>query len=552
MLPRLLANGRAPMLLGLCSIGLLSAASGIAVAYGVAGLFTTVINGDAGTDSMHAGLALLSVAALLLIGLQITERVLSEYFGQHYVVELREAIFDQLYALGDRERGRLRNGHLMTRFTADLTAIQSWVARGVAAVFTGGATLLALVVYLAHEGVVYGLALAGLSLLLMAVTALLGPTLGDRILEARRRRARLSGFMGERVTAMQGVRALRAGRSDRSRLRRRSRRLARAMVVREGWSECVRALPTAGGLLAPALILIAAGTLPTTPVDASQLILVMTVAGLSTRPLMQLSQAFVYRSNFRVARRMLMSLFRLPLQPTRRTSHRRLRSGSPDIDIRQLRIAGAAFTARAPAGARIKLSGPPGSGKSLLLRMLAGFDHVATGTIRIGGQDIAAVTRESLHRNVRLLSFDMPLLRGSLRRNLGLNGTQRKQLLPLLRRCGVVPNLVAESDVASFRITENGRNVGDSLRQRLLLARTLAGDPKLLLIDNFDQIRDPAISAQIQRLWKDAPGLSMIVVSDAETLRADTRHTWYLGNRGHGGANDVQLPDLDEERKHVA
>lgn len=548
MLPRLFANGRTFLLAGLCGVGLLSAAVGIGIAYGVAELSAVVLGDHGSGDEADLWFALLPVAALLLFALQVLERVLSERLGQHYVVELRAAIQERLYALGDLERTRLRNGHLMTRFTADLTAIRSWVARGVATLFTGIAMLLGLLGYLVSREPVFGILVALLASLLIIVVALIGPALSKRIFEARRRRARLSAFMGERVTAMRGVRALRAGKADRKRLARLSRRLADAMVKREAWSESVRALPAVSGLTAPALCVVAAGMLPGAPLGAAELILVMTVAGMTARPLTQLSQAFVYRSNFRIARRMLATLFRLPVQPTRRSGGHGLRAGAAEIEVQSLRLRGKEepVTVRVSAGARIVVAGPPASGKTRLLRQLAGFTCFYPRRVRISGRDMTTVARESLHREVRLLSPDMPLLKGSLSRNLGLRGTQRQALLPLLQQCGVVPDLLGEEQLDNFRVAEGGRNLSNSLRLRLLLARAIAGRPSVLLIDDFDQLQDFAVRRLIETLWRHKAGPAMLVVSGAESLHGTADDVWHLQDRESYSTGEAESRDMNE------
>jgi ATP-binding cassette subfamily B protein len=201
------------------------------------------------------------------------------------------------------------------------------------------------------------------------------------------------------------------------------------------------------------------------------------------------------------------------------------------LDIRRLDMPNGTsrWSAALRDGGRIIVSGPPGSGKTRLLRRLAGFERVRNGRIMLNGRDVATIARESLHREVRLLSPGAPLLRGSLARNVGLNGDQaRRDLLTLLKRCGIVPDQIDESDVEHFRIAEGGANVGNTFHLRLLLARALAGRPGLLLVDNLDQIDDQIVRSELEALWSNAPGLSMIMVSEAQAWQTAAEAVWRL------------------------
>ena len=552
MLPRILAHGRSPMLAGLVVIGLASAAAGIGIAYAVAGLFSTAL-GEPSSLSMHVLFALLPAAALMLLLMQVAQRTLAEHLGQHYVVELRSEIFDRLHALADGERARLRQGHLMTRFTADLTAIQAWVAQGLAAALTGGATLFGLLLFLASINVVFGLlVMAGATVVIVAVF-LLGPALRERIRWARRRRARVSAFMGERITAMSGVRALRAGSADRRRLLKLSRRLAKAMVRRAAWIESVRALPGTGGLLLPALCLAMAPWVAADVLAPQTLVLVMTVAGLSAQPLTQLSQAYVHRSNFVVARNMLAFLFSLRLQPTRGGKGRGLPPGPAAIKICRLVPAeGAApLKVHAEAGARIVVKGDAGIGKTRLLRMLAGFERVPARTVTLKGRDLARIWLESLHREIRLLSPDLPLLKGTLRRNVGLSGTDTQALSDLLERCGVTPELLGTHEPDDFHVREAGVNVGSSLHMRILLARALAGQPRVLLVDDFDRVRDPLVSRRIRDLWDGDDDITIVMVTQSDEIEASADHVWHI-EPTHSVNETPEVSRQEKESTHEA
>ena len=69
-------------------------------------------------------------------------------------------------------------------------------------------------------------------------------------------------------------------------------------------------------------------------------------------------------------------------------------------------------------GETIALVGPSGGGKSTTCSLLPRFYDVASGSIRIDGQDVRDVTQESLRRAIGLVQQDVYLFDGTLRDNI--------------------------------------------------------------------------------------------------------------------------------------
>src|SRR6201999_4247110 len=69
-------------------------------------------------------------------------------------------------------------------------------------------------------------------------------------------------------------------------------------------------------------------------------------------------------------------------------------------------------------GERIGLVGRSGTGKSTLVNLLLHFYDPASGRILIDGQDIAAVTQESLRRHIAMVTQDTSLLHRSIGENI--------------------------------------------------------------------------------------------------------------------------------------
>jgi putative ABC transport system ATP-binding protein len=136
------------------------------------------------------------------------------------------------------------------------------------------------------------------------------------------------------------------------------------------------------------------------------------------------------------------------------------------------------------AGEMVALYGPSGSGKTTLLLMIATLLKPTSGTVLIGGRDVSSLSeREASHFRLSELGFirqNFDLLPGvSAIDNavLKLLGTMRwraarREIAPLLERLGLGKRLEHRAETLSM---------GE--RQRVMIARALSTEPRLLLAD---------------------------------------------------------------------
>src|SRR5262249_6696232 len=144
-----------------------------------------------------------------------------------------------------------------------------------------------------------------------------------------------------------------------------------------------------------------------------------------------------------------------------------------------------------PAGALVAVTGPVGSGKSALARVILGVYPVESGTVRLDGvpfEDVPAYQRRGL---VGYLPQDTSLFSGSLRQNIAFDPAGVRGDDGLLKRA--IELAAIEDDIARFaegldtEIGEAGVRVSGGQRQRIGLARALAAArhvPALLILDD--------------------------------------------------------------------
>ncbi|MGC1208145.1 MAG: ABC transporter ATP-binding protein [Ornithinimicrobium sp.] len=157
------------------------------------------------------------------------------------------------------------------------------------------------------------------------------------------------------------------------------------------------------------------------------------------------------------------------------------------------------FTLDVPAGQMVALLGASGSGKSTVLRLIAGLEEPTGGSVRIGGTDAAGVAPE--RRGVTMM-FQKPLLFPHL--SVIDNVAFADRIAGLSRRearanAARYLDLVHLGDMADRR----SRQLSGGQEQRVSLARALAAQPAVLLLDEPFGALDTSVRASMYDLLEE-------------------------------------------------
>ena len=146
-----------------------------------------------------------------------------------------------------------------------------------------------------------------------------------------------------------------------------------------------------------------------------------------------------------------------------------------------------------PAGRVTALLGENGAGKSTLLKALAGIVPARGGSVRLGGRALSGIPRREAARALGYLPQGFEPLFPILARDLVLLGRTPWRTAfgaPSARDHAAVEAALAEMDAGGLADTDLGAMSGGE-RQRVLLARVLAGEPGVLLLDEPAANLDP-------------------------------------------------------------
>jgi sulfate/thiosulfate transport system ATP-binding protein len=172
-----------------------------------------------------------------------------------------------------------------------------------------------------------------------------------------------------------------------------------------------------------------------------------------------------------------------------------------------------------PSGSLTALLGPSGSGKSTLLRAIAGLDLPDTGTITINGRDVTGVPPQ--RRGIGFVFQHYAAFKHlTVRDNVAFGLKIRKR--PKAEIKEKVDNLLEVVGLAGFQ-TRYPNQLSGGQRQRMALARALAVDPEVLLLDEpfgaLDAKVREDLRAWLRRLHDEVHVTTVLVTHDqAEAL----------------------------------
>ena len=153
-----------------------------------------------------------------------------------------------------------------------------------------------------------------------------------------------------------------------------------------------------------------------------------------------------------------------------------------------------------PRGATLGIIGATGSGKSTLLRLLLRNYDAQKGNIYVGGKNIRAMRHEELCAHFGTAMQNDFLYADTVRENVCFGREITDADLALALRVAQAEEFVrAFPEGVEHELTSKGTNVSGGQRQRLLIARALAGKPEILILDDASSALDYKTDAALRR-----------------------------------------------------
>lgn len=178
-------------------------------------------------------------------------------------------------------------------------------------------------------------------------------------------------------------------------------------------------------------------------------------------------------------------------------------------------------------GETIAVVGPSGGGKSTLCQLIPRFYDVAGGSIRVDGQDVRAVTQQSLRRAIGVVQQDVFLFADSILENIryGRPDASMDEIVAAAKRAEIYDDIMAMPDGFDTYVGERGTLLSGGQKQRISIARVFLKDPSILILDEATSALDSMTEAKIQHAFDELAKnrTTLIIAHRLSTIRAASR-----------------------------
>lgn len=160
----------------------------------------------------------------------------------------------------------------------------------------------------------------------------------------------------------------------------------------------------------------------------------------------------------------------------------------------------------APAGSTVGIIGGTGSGKSSLINLIPRFYDATEGQVLIGGTDVRDMSQSALREHIGVVPQRAALFAGTIRDNLRLGRDVSDEQLMQAAQAAQAADIIASKEGGLDAVIEqHGRNLSGGQRQRLTVARALARQPRVLILDDSASALDYATDAALREAIRNLP-----------------------------------------------
>ncbi len=195
-------------------------------------------------------------------------------------------------------------------------------------------------------------------------------------------------------------------------------------------------------------------------------------------------------------------------------------------------------------GEMIALVGPSGAGKSSIIRILLGFEIPELGTVSFDGNNIDNLDMRSIRSQCGVVLQNATLMPGDIYTNIiGTRNLTMDDAMEAVRIAGLEEDIKQMPMGMHTFVAEGAGTISGGQRQRLLIARAVAGRPKILLFDEATSALDNRTQAQVSESIARLKATRIVIAHRLSTVRNADQIIMIVDGRIVQKGNFVELID---------
>lgn len=172
-------------------------------------------------------------------------------------------------------------------------------------------------------------------------------------------------------------------------------------------------------------------------------------------------------------------------------------------------------------GQYVAIVGKTGCGKSTLMRLILGFESPQKGAIYYDGKDLSSIDLKSLRRNIGVVMQNGKLFQGDVYSNIIISAPwlTTEQAWEAAELAGIAEDIRHMPMGMNTMISEGSGGISGGQRQRLMIARAIAPNPKILMFDEATSALDNLTQKKISRSLDALKCTRVVIAHRLSTIR---------------------------------